>query len=155
MDGRRGLRYGRRFSRYHRSGASWISLQPPCSPPGTKGVTDVSKPTFAASHKATLDALLLTMPGVAEGKMFGYPAYYVNGRLFACIYGEGVGVKVPEPVARQLVAKRHVVPFRPFGKPPMREWIQLNRDRSADYHKDLGILRASVEFVSRLPKESK
>ena len=108
------------------------------------------KPSVESGHKAILDSLLLNMPSVVEGKMFGYAAYYVNGKLFACIYGEGVGVKVPEAVARKLLSERHVVPFRPLGKPKMREWIQLNHARSADYRKDINIFRTSVEFVSQL-----
>jgi hypothetical protein len=35
------------------------------------------------------------MPGVVVGTMFGYPAYYVNKKLFACLYEEGIGIKVP------------------------------------------------------------
>ena len=108
------------------------------------------KPNVEPGHKATLDSLLLNMRSVVEGKMFGYPAYYVNGKLFACIYGEGVGVKLPEMVAGKLLSKKHVVPFQPLGKPKMREWIQINRERSADYQKDINIFRISVEFVSQL-----
>lgn len=107
-------------------------------------------PTVESGHKAILDSLLLNMPSVAEGKMFGYAAYYVNGKLFACIYGEGVGVKVPEEVANNLLSEKHVVPFQPLGKPKMREWIQINRARSADYRKDINIFRTSVEFVSQI-----
>ena len=108
------------------------------------------KPNVEPDHKAILDSLLLNMPSVAEGKMFGYAAYYVNGKLFACIYGEGVGVKVPEEVANKLLSEKHVAPFQPLGKPKMREWIQINRARSADYRKDMGIFRTSVEYVSQL-----
>ncbi len=90
------------------------------------------------------------MPGVAEGKIFGHAAYFVNGKLFACIYGDGVGLKVPEDVAKKLLCGRRAVPFRPLGKPKMREWIQITRARSADYRRDLDIFRTSVEFVSQL-----
>jgi hypothetical protein len=100
-------------------------------------------------HKAVLDSLLLDMPGVVEGKMFGYPAYYVNGKLFACIHGEGVGLKVPEEVANKLIFEEHIVPFQPLGKPKMNEWIQINHARSADYRKDIEIFCTSAEFVSQ------
>ncbi len=108
------------------------------------------EPNVESGRKAILDSLLLNMPSVVEGKMFGYPAYYVNGKLFACIYGEGVGVKVPEEVANKLLSEQHVVPFQPLGKPKMKEWIQINRVRSEDYRKDINIFRTSVEFVSQL-----
>jgi len=82
--------------------------------------------------------------------MFGYPAYYVGRKLFACVYGEGIGVKVPEEVATRLLSKRHIVPFQPLGKPRMREWIQINREKSADYQRDLDIFQGSIDFVRRL-----
>ena len=108
------------------------------------------KPSLESDRKTILDSLLLSIPGVVEGKMFGYSAYYVNGKLFACIYGDGVGVKVPEEVASSLLSEKHVVPFQPLGKPKMREWIQINRTRLADYQKDISIFHASVEFVSKM-----
>jgi hypothetical protein len=108
------------------------------------------KPNIQSCHKTTLDSLLLNIPDVVGGKMFGYPAYYVNRKLFACIYGEGVGVKVPEEVANKLLSEKHVIPFQPLGKPKMKEWIQINRVRSEDYKMDINIFHASVEFVSQL-----
>ena len=107
-------------------------------------------PLSESNRKPALDALLLNIPGVTAGKMFGHSAYYVNGKLFACIYDEGVGVKVPEGLASKLLAKKHIVPFQPLGKPKMREWIQINRARPGDYRKDIGIFRASVEFVREI-----
>lgn len=101
--------------------------------------------------KSVLDSLLLNLPGVLEGKMFGSSAYYVGGKLFACIYGDGVGVKVPEEVAIKLLSEQHVVPFQPLGKPKMREWIQINRSSPADFRKDLETFHASVAFVRQIP----
>ena len=109
-------------------------------------------------HKETIDSLLLKIPNVVEGKMFGYPAYYVNGKLFACIYGEGVGVKVPEDVAIKLLSEQHIqhiVPFQPLGKPKMKEWIQILHMKSEDYLKDMDIFLISVKFVSQLPPGKK
>lgn len=109
------------------------------------------KPNVETDRKIILDTLLLNLPGVVEGKMFGYAAYYVEGKLFACIYGDGVGTKVPEDVASKLLSEKHVVAFQPLGKPKMREWVQINRARPADYRKDIDIFHASVEFVRQIP----
>lgn len=103
-----------------------------------------------SERKAILDALLLNWPGVVAGKMFGYPAYSVNGKLFACLYGEGLGVKVPKAIADALLSERHVVPFQPLGRPKMKEWIQLNRANPEDYRMDESTLRISTDFVSQL-----
>lgn len=108
------------------------------------------KSNSESDRKAVLDSLLLKMPSVVDGKMFGYPAYYANGKLLACIYGEGVGLKIPEEIANKLLSEDHVVPFQPLGKSKMRECVQINRARSADYQKDINVFRSSVEFVSQL-----
>jgi hypothetical protein len=110
----------------------------------------MNQPAFDPKHKAVLDPLLLNIPGVVAGKMFGYPGYYINKRLFACVYGEGVAVKVSEERGKELLSKRHVVPFQPLGKAKMKEWIQINRTRSSDYEKDLDVFRASIDFVSKM-----
>ena len=112
----------------------------------------MAKLIYNEKHKKVLDAMLLGLPGVRAGKMFGYPAYYVDDKLFACVYGSGVGVKVPEDFAAGLLKRPYIVPFQPMGKPKMKEWIQINRQRSEDYRNDLEIFQLSVEFVSNLAK---
>jgi hypothetical protein len=113
----------------------------------------MAKAVFNSHHKAVLDALLQQLPGVTPGKMFGYPAYYVHGKLFACVYGDGVGVKVPEETANNLLTNTHGVPFQPMGKPKMREWVQINRLDSSDYRLDEDILLCAVRFVDPLNKK--
>jgi hypothetical protein len=108
----------------------------------------MSTVVFNPKHKEVLDALLLQVPGVTSGKMFGFPAYYTGRKLFACIYGEGVGIKVPEKVAGSLVGQEGIIRFQPLGRKPMKEWIQITRERSEDYRNDLEILKVSIEYVS-------
>ena len=108
----------------------------------------MSPPAFNQNHKVVLDAILLKMPGVVAGMMFGYPAYYINKKLFACLYEEGVGIKVPAKVAESLVGKKDIIRFVPKGRKPMKEWIQINHERSEDYRNDEEILKMSVEYVA-------
>ena len=108
----------------------------------------MSTVAFNPEHKKVLDAILLQIPGVVAGRMFGYPAYYTHGKLFACIYEEGVGIKVPESVAGSLVGRKGIVRFQPKGRKPMKEWIQINRERSGDYRMDQEILKISIDHVS-------
>jgi TfoX/Sxy family transcriptional regulator of competence genes len=104
-------------------------------------------------HKKVLDAMLLHLPGVTAGKMFGYPAYYFHRKLFACVYGDGVGVKVPEDVATRLLSEEEVVPFQPMGRPKMREWVRINRTTSEDYRLDLDTFLCAIEFAGTLDKK--
>jgi hypothetical protein len=86
---------------------------------------------FNSEHKTVLDDLLLGIPLVRAGKMFGFPAYYAGKKLCICLYEQGVGVKLPEASAAKLLeSDRNVVPFQPLGRPKMREWVQINLGRS-------------------------
>ena len=103
---------------------------------------------YNPNHKSILDELLLDYPLVRAGKMFGFPAYYAGQKLCICLYEQGVGVKLPEQTAAVLlVADPNVIPFQPLGKPKMREWIQINLERSEDYKQYLAVFEESIRFV--------
>jgi hypothetical protein len=104
--------------------------------------------TPKASRKAQIDALLLNLPGVTARKINGLDAYFVSDKMFACISGEGIGVRLPVATATELQFSRdNAVPFQPGGMASTREWIQINRAEAAEYEKDLQLFRDSIEFV--------
>jgi len=111
---------------------------------------------FNSEHKTVLDDLLLGHPQVRSGKMFGFPAYYAGKKLCICLYEQGVGVKLPEKSAEKLLAAdRNVIPFRPLGKPQMREWIQINLSRSEEYRKYKAVFAESIRYLLSQQKEEK
>ncbi len=100
------------------------------------------------SRKAQIDAVLLKFPGVIARKINDLDAYFINDKMFACISGNGVGLRVPASSATELQFSRsNVVPFQPGGMASSREWIQIDRTDAADYEHDLELFRASLEFV--------
>ena len=101
-----------------------------------------------SSRKAQIDALLLKLPGVTAGKINGLDAYFVSDRMFACISGHGVGLRLPAATAIEMQFSRdNVVPFQPGGMASSREWIQIDRAEAAEYEKDLQLFQVSLEFV--------
>jgi len=101
-----------------------------------------------SSRKAQIDALLLKLPGVSARKINGLDAYFVSDKMFACISGDGVGLRLPAATATELQFSRdNIVPFQPGGMASSREWIQINRAEIAEYEKDLELFQASLEFV--------
>jgi hypothetical protein len=102
----------------------------------------------APTRKSQIDAILLKLPGVKGKKLNGLDAYFVNDRMFACISGNGVGLRLPVATATDLqFSRENVVPFQPGGMASTREWIQIDRADAADYEKDLEIFQASIDFV--------
>jgi hypothetical protein len=101
-----------------------------------------------SNRKAQIDAVLLKLPGVSTRKINDLDAYFVADRMFACISGQGVGLRLPAAMATELqFSKDNVVPFQPRGIGSTREWIQIDRSDATEYEKDLDLFRASVEFV--------
>lgn len=100
------------------------------------------------TRKTQIDAVLLKLPGVVAKKINNLDAYFVSDRMFACISGDGVGLRLPAAAATNLQFSRNdVVPFQPGNVGATREWVQINRSDAAEYERDLELFRASLEFV--------
>ncbi len=101
-----------------------------------------------ADRKSQIDAVLLAIPGVSARKINSLDAYFVSDRMFACISGKGIGLRLPIAVATELqFSRENVVPFTPGGMASTREWIQIERADATDYEKDLELFKASIDFV--------
>ena len=108
----------------------------------------VKSDTPDSIRKAQIDALLLKLPGVSTKKINGLDAYFVSDKMFACISGRGIGLRLPVAAATELQFSRdNVMPFQPGGMASSREWIQIDRADAAEYEKDLALFQASLEFV--------
>lgn len=104
--------------------------------------------TTESSRKAQIDALLLKLPGVTAKKINNLDAYFVSDRMFACISGRGIGLRLPAAAARELQFSRdNVMPFQPGGMASSPEWIQIDRAEAADYEKDLPLFQSALDFV--------
>ena len=103
-------------------------------------------------RKAQIDAVLLKFPGVSARKIADLDAYFVNDKMFACINGNGVGLRLPASSATELQFSRsNIVPFQPRGMASSREWVQIDRTDAADYERDIELFQASLEFVKNAP----
>jgi len=107
-------------------------------------MADKDKPT----RKKQVDAVLLKLPGVVSKKIGGLDGYFVSDRMFACISGNGVGLRLPAATARDLQFSRgNVTSFQPGGVASTKEWIQIDREDAAEYEKDVELFQASIDFV--------
>ena len=101
-----------------------------------------------SERKAQIDAVILKLPNVVAKKIGGLDAYFVNDRMFACISGNGVGLRLPVATARELqFSRENVVAFQPGGVASSKEWVQIDRADPAEYEKDLELFKAAFDFV--------
>jgi len=97
------------------------------------------------TQRDRLRVLLGSEAGVRERKMFGCPAFFFERRMVACVYGDEIGLKVPERRAEELLARGEVAKFQPYGK-SMREWVSLS-PRGSDAGLLPGLLREAVAYA--------
>ncbi len=100
------------------------------------------------ARKTKIDELLLGLPGVTTRKLNGLDAYFVGDRMFACIEGNGIGLRLPVATATELQFSRaNIVPFKPGGTVVSREWVQIQCEDASEFALDRALFQASLEFV--------
>ena len=109
---------------------------------------------FKPEIQEVLDTLLKDIPGVVPSKAFGYPAYSIGKKMFACVYEEGVSLKLPRERIAEIMAKDSgAKEFRPMNRHTMKDWVLLIRKSPKDYLKDIALFEESAEFVVGLPEK--
>src|SRR5262249_51621731 len=88
-------------------------------------------------------------------KMFGYPAAFVNGNLFAGLHSGGVVLRLPEAEREAFLAKvRGAKPFEPMPGRTMREYVvgpESLADRPAEAR---AWIRKALAYGSTLPAKA-
>jgi hypothetical protein len=87
---------------------------------------------------------------VTQMVMFGVPAFYVGGRVFVCVWGDGVGLRLPTEVAQSVVGLTGLRSFTPLGRTPMRGWIQRDCTDEPQFTSTLALSDAAYEYVRTL-----
>ena len=105
------------------------------------------------ARKLKIDELLLALPGVTTRKLNGLDAYFVGDRMFACIEGNGIGLRLPVATATELQFSRaNIVPFKPGGTVVSREWVQIQCEDASEFALDQNLFQASLDFVKAAPR---
>lgn len=111
---------------------------------------------YIEEYKEYLDMQLLELPGVKEGKMFGYPAYYVNGKLAICHYEDNLIVKLPTEKVSSLIktdsnaSREGPKPRKNMGK----EWVFLRIPNIISLDKYIQLCFDSISFTFNKANES-
>jgi len=107
----------------------------------------MSERNYDDTRKAKMDEMLLVMPGVKGSKAFGYPAYKINGKVFAFVGSKGVAIKLPAERVKALLDGKVMKPFEVAEGNVWREWLSIQRETFEDYEQDAGLFEESVEFL--------
>ena len=102
---------------------------------------------------ALFDAAIPRDARVERRKMFGYPAAFTNGHLFAGLHQEDFMVRLPEAVCDRLCESGEARPFVAMGR-RMRSYVLLSPEVLAD-RKRLGRWIAdAIKHTATLPPKA-
>jgi TfoX/Sxy family transcriptional regulator of competence genes len=94
-------------------------------------------------------------PAIQTRPMFGNLAAFVNGNMFAGLYGSSTFVRLPPEGRAELLACEGAGPFEPMPGRPMGEYVVLPDAWRADPETAQSWVRRSFQWASRLPVKEK
>ncbi|MFC6288064.1 TfoX/Sxy family protein [Nocardioides sp. GCM10027113] len=110
-------------------------------------------PKHTDEDKARFRDLVPEAPGVEVKPMFGSLGAFVNGNMFAGLFGTDVGVRLDEATRADLEAVEGSGPFGPPGR-PMREYVALPASLDDD-QASAWVERARAHVATLPPKVKK
>lgn len=89
-------------------------------------------------------------------KMFGYPAYFVNGNMFAGIHGNKLFIRLADSDVKKIMeANPEVKFFEPMLGRAMKGYVVLPKSLYADDAEFAKWLEQSVKYANSLPPKQK
>jgi TfoX/Sxy family transcriptional regulator of competence genes len=88
---------------------------------------------------------------VERRRMFGYPAAFANGHLFAGLHQEDFILRLPEPARERAKREHGARPFEPVPGRQMREYVVLPEALLQDRATLAAWLARSMRYVRSLP----
>lgn len=97
---------------------------------------------------ATLSSLVGSLPGVSEKQFPNHTSFFTGSNVFAFTSRAHNRVVMKLPAERIAgLLKREDVVLLTMGKRTMKEWIVIERSKTAEYKKDLALFKEAKAFV--------
>lgn len=111
-------------------------------------------PKPSESDKALFRSVIPDVPGVEVKPMFGNLGAFVNGNMFAGLFGSAIGIRVLDEATRdELEATPGTAPFGPIER-PMGEYLALPASWSSEPALISGWVARSLADAERLPPKT-
>jgi len=94
-------------------------------------------------------------PGLERRKMFGYPAAFVNGNMFAGLFQDVAFARLPPGLQAELEREHGARHFEVMPGRPMRAYTALPDAVLEDEARLAEVLYAACVFTSSLPPKAK
>ena len=107
-------------------------------------------PKPGAEALAAFDQVVPDAPGVTKRPMFGNRAAFVNGNMFAGLFGDGLFVRLPEDRLRHLIANGGR-PFEPMPGRAMKGYAYVPDGWLGDPGAAAPLVAEALEFTATMP----
>ncbi|MDR6794554.1 TfoX/Sxy family transcriptional regulator of competence genes [Pseudarthrobacter oxydans] len=114
-------------------------------------------PKATEADKERFRSLVPDVPDVSVKPMFGNLGAFVNGNMFAGLFGPTIGIRLSSGDRQQLESGERTVPFGPADR-PMREYTGLpeiwNEEGDGDDARARAWIRKAYEHVAGRPPKA-
>ncbi|MEV7455126.1 TfoX/Sxy family protein [Pseudarthrobacter oxydans] len=114
-------------------------------------------PKATEADKERFRSLVPDVPEVSVKPMFGNLGAFVNGNMFAGLFGPTIGIRLSSGDRQQLESGERTVPFGPADR-SMREYTGLpeiwNEEGDGDDARARAWIRKAYEHVAGLPPKA-
>ncbi len=104
-----------------------------------------------APSKQFFTSILPQDPRVQVRPMFGNLAGFVNGNMFAGLYGAEVFLRLPAADRAELLREKGAVPFEPMQGHAMAEYVVPPDSWRDDPNRARGWVSRSLQWVGAMP----
>jgi len=94
-------------------------------------------------------------PGVSQRKMFGFPAAFVNGNMFAGLFEDQMFVRLSTEQAARLTQEHGATVFEPMPGRPMKAYTLVPDAVMDDETAVAELVAAACRFVGGMPPKEK
>jgi TfoX/Sxy family transcriptional regulator of competence genes len=95
------------------------------------------------------------IPEAEQRKMFGYPAAFVHGNMFAGLHESGLVLRLPEKDREEFVKLSGAKQFEPMPGRPMREYVVAPEKLASRPAEVQSWLRKAFTYAASLPVKAK
>lgn len=111
--------------------------------------------TFRKPPAELIEAFERALPAEAQRRsVFGFPAGFVNGNMFAHLFQESLVARLPDDEREELLREPGASPFEPMPGRPMREYVVLPPKMAANPEAVGPWLRRAFAYAAALPPKA-
>lgn len=113
----------------------------------------MSMPRPDEEMKEFFAAVMPGDPHIHIRPMFGNLAGFINGNMFAGLYGQRIFIRLPEEERSRLIEQEGASLFSPMPGKPMKEYVALPEQWREEPDKITAWMEQSLQWVGAMPEK--